>query len=259
MRQSVVSQDRYNANVHHNFRSARPSERASLAPQTANQLLGSLPADLRVQLQSLLKPVVLKKEEFLYQEEDHIEYVYFPETAVISEFKMLEDGRMVEIAVTGNEGAIGLATILSDTHHAMNSAQVSQAGTAQRIDAATFEKMLRSNERLRTHLSHFVDLYIKQISQKAICNMFHSVRERLCTWLLMIQDRCGRKTLALTHEQIARALGVYRPSVTCIAQELREGNLIDYSRGGISLRDRSRIEQSACTCYFELGQPIAAH
>ena len=98
-----------------------------------------------------------------------------------------------------------------------------------------------------------MDHYIRQISQRAICNMYHSVKERLCTWLLLVQDRCGKKTLKLTHEQIARILGVYRPSVTCIALEMRKDNLIDYSRGGLSIRNREKMEDSACDCYLELA------
>ena len=220
---------------------------------SSNLILSGLPSDISSVLAPALKPVALRKEQFIYHEADNLDYVYFPVTAVISEFKMLEDGRMVEIAVTGKEGAVGLSSMFSDSHDAPNSMQVSQAGTARRLDAATFEKLLRSNERLRTNLNRFVDSYIKQISQKAICNMYHSVKERLCTWLLMLQDRCGRTTLSLTHEQIARTLGVYRPSITCIAQELRQMKLINYSRGGISICNRPRIEKAACTCYAELG------
>jgi CRP-like cAMP-binding protein len=218
-----------------------------------NSILQALPAEMSRLLAPSLKPVVLRKEEFIYQEDDRLDFIYFPVTAVVSEFKMLEDGRMVEIAVTGNEGAIGLSSMFSSTHTAQNYTQVSQAGTAKRLDAITFEKLLRSNETLRTGLNKFVDLYIRQISQKAICNMYHSVKERLCTWLLMVQDRCGRSTLNLTHEQIARTLGVYRPSITCIAQELREMKLINYSRGGISITSRERVKKSACTCYMELS------
>lgn len=218
-----------------------------------NLILNALPREMRRVLEPSLRPVMLRKEQFLYQEEDRLDFIYFPVTAVASEFKMLEDGRMVEIAVTGKEGAIGLSSLFSDSHVMANCVQVSQAGEAKRVDAQTFEKLLRTNEKIRTGLSHFVDTYIRQISQKAICNMYHSVKERLCTWLLMIQDRCGRKTLNLTHEQIARTLGVYRPSITCIAQELREGRLINYSRGGILIRDRKRIEEAACSCYLELG------
>lgn len=221
--------------------------------QPANMILCGMSRDLFRILEPSLKSVVLKNEEFLYQEDDRLDYIYFPDTAVVSEFKILEDGRMVEIAVTGKEGAIGLSSVYSASHLAPNFTQVSQAGTARRIEAVTFEKLIRTNEQLRLELSRFVDLYIRQISQKAICNMYHSVKERLCTWLLMVQDRSGRTTLSLTHEQIARTLGVYRPSVTCIAQELRENKLINYSRGGISICSRSRVKESACACYIEMS------
>jgi hypothetical protein len=38
---------------------------------------------------------------------------------------------------------------------------------------------------------------------------------------------------------------------------LRESKLINYSRGGISIVDRKRIEQAACNCYAELGLPVS--
>ena len=220
---------------------------------SANLILSTLPPEMNRTLRPSLKPVVLTKEQFLYQEEDRLDFIYFPETAVLSDFKILEDGRMVEIAVTGKEGAIGLSSVFSDSRFVSSGTQVSQAGTAQRVDVETFDRLLRSNEKIRTELSHVVDVYIRQISQKAICNMYHAVKERLCTWLLMMQDRCGKKILNLTHEQIARSLGVYRPSITCIAQELRQNKLISYWRGGILIRDRRRVEQSACSCYMEIG------
>ncbi len=228
-------------------------EYSSISMEPKNSILSSFSPETSALIAPSLRPVVLRKEEFIYQEDDRLDYIYFPITAVVSEFKMLEDGRMVEIAVTGNEGAIGLSAMLSNSHLVQNHTQVSQAGTAARIDVHSFDKLVRSNEKIRNGLSEFVDLYIRQISQKSICNMYHSVKERLCTWLLMVQDRCGRSTLNLTHEQIARTLGVYRPSITCIAQELREMKLINYSRGGISICSRERVKKSACTCYFELS------
>jgi Mn-dependent DtxR family transcriptional regulator len=83
--------------------------------------------------------------------------------------------------------------------------------------------------------------------------MYHSVEERLCTWLLLIRDLGGLSRMKLTHEQIARALGVYRPSVTSIALEMRKRKLIDYSRGGISITDRAGLEAAACDCYQEIS------
>lgn len=223
------------------------------AATAGNLVLRGLPADMLRSLEPLLKPVFLRKQQILFHEEDRLDFVYFPVTAVVSEFRILEDGRMVEIAVTGRDGAVGLSSLLLGSQFAPNIAQVSQVGTARRVSAATFAALLRSNEKARNSLSDAVALYIRQISQKAICNMYHSVKERLCTWLLMAQDRCGLSTLNLTQEQISRILGVYRPSVTCIAQELRRGKLIDYTRGGISIIDRKLVENAACACYLALG------
>ncbi len=225
----------------------------SVAGSPTNLILDAFTPDLRRILAPSLKPVVLTKEQFIYQEGGRLDFIFFPTTAVVSEFKILEDGRMVEIAVTGREGAVGLPSMFSDSHTSPNCTQVSQPGGALKMDAYTFEKLLLSNDPLRTGLNKFITLYIKQISQKSICNMYHSVKERLCTWLLMIQDRSGQSKLDLTHEQMARSLGVYRPSITCIAQELRKMKLINYSRGGLSIQSRDQIKKSACACYVELA------
>ena len=238
---------RRNVNV---TRQSRPAS-APIAT-SSNLLLNSLPKNLFNTLRPSLRSVFLEEDQYLYFQDDRLDYLYFPETAVISELRTLEDGRMVEVAITGREGAVGFSALFCSSL-AANCTQISQAGSAVRIESAVFEKMLRINPELARVFSPHLDHYIRQISQRAICNMYHSVRERLCTWLLLVQDRCGKKTLKLTHEQIARILGVYRPSVTCIALEMRKNKLISYSRGGLSICDRARIERSACDCYLELA------
>lgn len=221
--------------------------------EAGNTILDSLSRELTAMIEPLLSTSELSKEKVLFQEEDSLQTIYFPLTAVISEFRSLEDGRMVEIAVTGNEGAIGLSSFLSGAKIAYNYTQVSQAGAVRSISVNKLDNLLNSNDELRFALGRHTDAYIRQISQKAICNMYHSVKERICTWLLMIQDRSGRSSMTLTHEQISRSLGVNRPSVSRMAHELLESKLISYSRGQLKIRDRERVERSACTCYFELA------
>jgi len=113
--------------------------------------------------------------------------------------------------------------------------------------------MARLNPELAWLLLPDMDNYIRQISQRAICNVYHSVKERFCGWLLMMRERSGKKNLKLTHEQIARSLGVYRPSVTCVALELRDENLIEYARGRISIKDAEGLARQACGCYMEVS------
>ena len=132
-------------------------------------------------------------------------------------------------------------------------------GNVLKIESAILRKLSKLNPELPVLFHTTLENYIRQISQKAVCNMYHSVEERFCTWLLMVQDRCSKETLKLTHEQIARTLGVYRPSVTCIALDMRKKKLIDYSRGGISIRDRRQMEDIACGCYTELDASVHHH
>jgi CRP-like cAMP-binding protein len=218
---------------------------------TSNELLRSLPRELFQKLRPSLRSVYLRDEQFLYLQDDRLEYVYFPETAVISELRTLDDGRTVEITVTGREGVVGFVPLICSSRVA-NCTQVSQAGSAVRIESSILAKLMRIHPDLAGCLQPHIDRYIRQISQRSICNMYHSVKERFCTWLLLVQDRSGRKTLKLTHEQIAKVLGVYRPSVTCTALEMRKKKLITYSRGGLSICDRAKVEEAACDCYREL-------
>ncbi len=218
-----------------------------------NLILRGMPISLRTALEPFLKQVSLTKHRTLYREDDRLDFVYFPGTAVVSEFRVLEDGRIVEVAVMGRDGAVGLSSFLLGSDLAGNTAEVTQTGTAERIPVWALTTVLDSNPEVRPCLNPFAARYARQISQKVICNMYHSAKGRLCTWLLTAQDWSRSDTVSLTHEQIARILGVFRPTVTCIAQELRQDRLITYARGEISINDRKRLQHSACACYLAPG------
>lgn len=213
--------------------------------------IGGLPSVLLNKIRPLLKYTQLTKDEYLYQQDDRVNFVYFPETAVISEFQMLSDGRTIEVAVTGPESAVGISAVWS-TSPAVNCAQVCVSGTAYKIETDVFEREVGYSRPLQRWLHDQINGYIKQISQKVICNTHHAVEERFCTWLLMLHDRSHKSKFSLTQEYIAGVLGVYRPSVTCMAKALREKNVIDYVRGQIFIADKHKLRKMSCSCYNEL-------
>jgi CRP-like cAMP-binding protein len=214
-------------------------------------IIGGIPSSLMSKVRPLLKLTMLIKDDYLYQQDDRVDFIYFPETAVISEFQMLADGRTIEVAVTGAESAVGISSVWSNSP-AVNCAQVCVGGTAYRIEANILEKELAYSRPLQRWLHDQINSYIKQISQKVICNTHHAVEERFCTWLLMLQDRSKKNKFNLTQEYIAGVLGVYRPSVTCMAKSLREKSAIDYVRGQIFITDRQKLKKMSCACYTEL-------
>lgn len=217
-----------------------------------NRILTALPRTVLDKISAHLRSVYLRRDDHLFQPEDNIAYIYFPETAVLSDYQMLNDGRTIEIALTGSESAVGIASVFGPCR-AANWTQVCAAGTALKIESTFFRNVVGRESAVKELFNDHINRYICLISHKVICNTHHSVEERFSVWLLMLADRFGLEPLKLTHEQIARMLGVYRPSVTCIAQSLKERGIIDYTRGKIMIRDRKKLEGSACACYREFG------
>jgi CRP-like cAMP-binding protein len=228
----------------------RGIEKAPLT--TFNDLIKKLPGGVLRKLEPHIKKVLFASGEYLYRPDEMIDYLYFPETAVISELQILEDGRTIEVSITGHEGAIGLSSIYYPGR-AINWVQVCGGGSALKISREALKRETRNLDWVNLIFHEYIQTYIRQISQKVACNAHHSVEERFCSWLLMLEDRSPRERLKLTQEHIARVLGVYRPSVTCIAQELRDLKLIDYVRGNIVILDREKLKKHSCSCYAELN------
>lgn len=217
-----------------------------------NRILSMFSVRLLDGLSPFLRHRYLVRDECLFEQESDLDAVYFPESAVLSELHMLEDGRMVEVAMMGSESSVGVATVFGP-RKTPNFVQVCQPGTALCVDAKILRKHLLRDPSASVYMEITLQQYIRQLSQRSVCNLHHSVEERFCSWLLMLQDRCHSSELKLTHEQVARSLGVHRPSFTCVALAMRERGMIDYFRGKLRVIDRDLLESAACSCYSELG------
>ena len=247
-----------NLNWAGNSHPSGPFEKAVTKKFLSNQLLASLSQEGFRELYPYLESACLAGNDYIYQPGDQVEFLYFPETAVISEFQILEDGRTVEIAMTGNEGVLGLLPVFN-SGKAANWTQVSIGGAAAKINRQIFEKKLLRNPLFQKHMFEYITDYVRQISQRSVCNSYHIIEQRFCSWLLMIQDRQKSNKIRLTQEQIARSLGVHRPSLTHIAQSLRAKKIIDYVRGKIYILNRAELENSACPCFSEICRHPEAH
>jgi CRP-like cAMP-binding protein len=213
-----------------------------------NRLLSALPAEDFARLLPHLEPVSLSADEELYKLGEPISFAYFLENAVVSQLHLLADGNTTETAIIGYEGMIGLSAILS-SHLPLYLTQVLLAGSALRIRTDVLKQEFNRGRALQQLMLSYASARLTQISQKAVCNGRHKLEERLCCWLLMIQDRLGNGELRLTQEQIAHHLGARRAGVTCVAAALRDKDIISYRRGVIRILDRSALEAAACECY----------
>lgn len=195
-----------------------------------------------------LKKVFLNKEDKIYNAGEDIKDIYFPENAVISEYQILEDGRTSELAMVGKEGLTGLEVVLN-SGTASNWMRVSVAGNALKIKSAVLKSEFDRNIDFRETVLNYLHQYCKQASLKIICNCYHLIENRLCSWLLMLRERSGRDDFPMTQEQIAYFLGVHRPSITKAMQDMRKRKILVYKRGKILITDSKKLENTACSCY----------
>src|SRR4051794_25356457 len=213
-----------------------------------NQLLASLPHGDYVALQPDLESVHIAHKQHLSRPDEAITHVYFPRGAVISILAPMEDGQNVEGATVGTEGLAGLPIFLGDGS-AQDEVVCQVAGPGARMTAEHFRVASQPGRALHDILHRYTLALMGQLIRTAGCNRAHPVEERCARWLLMTSDRVGSNEFPLTQEFLAAMLGVRRPSVTVAAGLLQQAGLIQYRRGIVTIKDRERLEQSACEDY----------
>jgi CRP-like cAMP-binding protein len=219
------------------------------ASSGCNRLLGALSESDFALIEPHLKSVPLSRGQVLFEPGDDVAYTHFPcEGAVTAIMIMNEDGRLVEAATIGREGAIG--GIVSQGHKpAFGCGVVHIPGRALRLHSDRLEEAKQRSPRIADLFARYADYLLAQVMQFASCNALHSVEQRLCKALIMAQDRTGEDMLDFTQQALADSLGVQRTSVTGTAKALEDRGLIRNRRGRIQVTDRDGLEALACGCY----------
>src|SRR5689334_3047715 len=212
-----------------------------MASPRENRLLAVLPDATYDAMLPSLEPLQMPLGLSLYESGGEQGYVYFPTTAIVSLLYVLADGASAEIAVTGNEGVVGISLFMGG-ETTTSRAVVQSGGLGYRLKASVMKKEFERGGELQYLLLRFTQALITQMTQTAVCNRHHAVDQQLCRWLLLSLDRLAGSELVMTQELIANMLGVQRAGVSEAAGKLQAEGLIRYSRGKISVLDRPRLE-----------------
>lgn len=221
---------------------------ASRHPSIGNEILASLPAEELRRLRPLLHHIPLRGGETLCEPNRGIDWVYFPNSGMVSMVAMMREGSSVEVGLTGREGFVGIPVLLGVPATPIR-ALVQLPGNALRIEAGALRQVLAATPRLEERLRRFACAQSVQVAQAAACNRLHPVNERLCRWLLMSRDRSDSDLLPLTQEFLAQMLGCRRSSVTAATGRLESSGMIGCRRGLVRILNRKKLEAAACECY----------
>ena len=213
-----------------------------------NHLLDALPAADYARLLPHLELVPMPLGWAVYEAGGQMRYLYFPTTSIVSLLYVLENGASAEIAITGNEGLVGISLFMGG-ESTPSRAVVQSKGNGYRLRASVLKTEFALGGSLQYLSLRYTQALITQMAQTAVCNRHHTLDQQLCRWLLLSLDRLPGNELMMTQELISNMLGVRREGVTAAAGKLQADGLVKYSRGHIVVLDRPQLEKRVCECY----------
>jgi CRP-like cAMP-binding protein len=220
-----------------------------------NHILAALRADDYARLLPGLEPVRMPLGSAVYERGVRMEHVYFPTTCMVSLLYVMKNGDSAEIAVTGNDGLVGVSAFMGGDGMSSR-AVVQNAGHAFRLKADLFMREFALGGGLQVLALRFTQALIAQMVQTGACNRHHSLEQQLCRWLLLTLDRLPGNRVTMTQQLIGNMLGVRRDGVTEAMDRLQDRGIIRYSSGNIVVVNRAKLARQACECYAVVKNEI---
>jgi CRP-like cAMP-binding protein len=235
------------------MKNARKARKAMHAQNPKGDLIGNnLLRALRTEDWAIIQPML---EEWsaptgtlLHDPGDTVKHAYFPcGSSLISYLVVLGDGRAIETALIGREGAIG-GIVSQGRLPAYARAEVQLGGSFWRVDLHDLEDAKSRSVTLRFLFARYADCLMAQVFQSVACNAAHSIEQRTAKWLLAAMDRTGASYVALTQEQLASMLGVGRSYLSRVIKDLKSRKVIETRRGRIGVANTYALRALACEC-----------
>jgi CRP-like cAMP-binding protein len=211
-----------------------------------NTLLGALDSEItdRLQLRSLELPVGQEIEN----PGQPIDNLIFIEAGIGSMTTTFEDNFQVEVGLFGHEAVMGGSALIG-TKLSLNKVYMQMGGHGfscpTELAGAEFSRFGRFHD----IVLRYQQALLIQVCQSVGCIAHHVIAQRLSRWLLLCADRSESSILQLTHEYLGDMLGTNRSTVSTAAARLQSEQLIEYSRGKVTILDRKGLEARSCVCY----------
>jgi CRP-like cAMP-binding protein len=227
---------------------SKKRSRSGQVSSVRNDVLRALLNSEYKHLRPRLERADLEAGEIIYRADQSIEYVYFPESAVVAMMDTMENGATVEVGIIGHEGMVGINMFLG---HQVTPDQgiVQIPGTAMRMTADDFCRDIRFGSPLQRLLLRYTQAVLAVISQSIGCSQHHSVAQRLARWLLTMHYYAEANQFEMSQESIAAMLGVGRARVNMAAANFKAKGLITYRRSRIRIVDEMGLKRISCECY----------
>lgn len=219
-----------------------------MAQRPENYLLRQLPEAAFELLRCDLRPVHLQVGEALYEPDQPIDRVIFPESGLLSIVTIMLSGAMAETSMVGRDGGVGFVEA-SGSGRIFSCVMVQVGGVAWSAPASRYREAYESSKLFRVAIQANIELQIAEGRQTLACNSLHKADQRLARWLLDCHELSGcGNVLPLTQEFLSAMVSVQRSTISNLTSEFESEGLVRQRRGRIELLDLPGLERRSCEC-----------
>lgn len=167
-----------------------------------------------------------------------------------------DEGSTIEMTTVGREGYIGVPLLyhLDRTPYRVS---VEMPMTALKMEARAFVFESNHESTFRELLLHYAYVVETQLCQAVVCNLVHSVEQRLSRRLMVMSDCLESDTFEVTQEQLSIILDKHRNRISAAITNLKNKDLVQDGRGRLTVLDRKGLEELSCECYGLIKNSVA--
>jgi len=223
----------------------------SILSLSENLLLRAAPGGKTEKLKTRLQYVSFETGQQFWPLPGGTPNLLFPLRGAISLQLPASPSKRVEVAVVGREGFLEASLFLGGRKAKMLGVALTP-GEAVILGPDAFRDFLTRSD-FAAAVQSYVRLLIGMVSQISVCNRVHVIEKLCVSHLLLVHDRTWSDSFQITQDFFARVLGVRRATISRVVTRLQKHGAIQYDRRGrLTISDRDRLDQFACSCYRHL-------
>src|SRR5208283_4166907 len=134
------------------------------------------------QLMPDLERIRCQRDQVLMDADSSLNYVFFPDSGVVSVVAVYADGSVIEMATIGREGCTGIQAFFGAKTSSVR-LLVQIPGSAARMSRSEFVRAMESMPSFRNVMSAYIQAFLEQILVSVACNGAHNLNQRLARWL----------------------------------------------------------------------------
>src|SRR5450631_86393 len=148
---------------------------SALSNWPRNRLLLALPSSNLKQLMPELEHIRCQRGQVLMDADSSLDYVFFPDSGVVSAVAVYSDGSIIEMATIGREGCTAVQAIFGAKTSSVR-LLVQIPGDAAKMSRATFTWAMGSMPAFRNLMYAYVQAFLEQVLVSVACNGAHSLK-----------------------------------------------------------------------------------